>query len=191
MEQEPRAWDPCGQRRRDVEQRQPDGVVPRDRSRLDAAWSPTHRDAVRCVGNAIVGCQRWFGHCARTRRSLWSVPAGRRGSTPRKDGGRHDRFDLAGVQAWQRRCLPGPPGTRSAITSCTWLWPVVPSGDPLSPDSHGTNDVDYVAGSGASLRAAGHALRELLAAGELPHSIRWVFEAGLETGPVRVFRRGA
>lgn len=69
--------------------------------------------------------------------------------------------------------------------------PVVPLGDPMSPGTHGTNNVDYVPGSGVSLRAAGQALREFLATGELPHTIRWVFEADLEAGPVHVFKRGA
>ena len=61
----------------------------------------------------------------------------------------------------------------------------------MSPGTHGTNNVDYVAGSGVSLRGAGQALREFLATGELPHTIRWVFEADLEAGPVHVFKRGA
>lgn len=69
--------------------------------------------------------------------------------------------------------------------------PVVPLGDPMSPGTHGTNNIDYVAGSGVSLRAAGQASREFLATGELPHTVRWVFEADLEAGPVHVFKRGA
>lgn len=69
--------------------------------------------------------------------------------------------------------------------------PVVPLGDPMSPGTHGTNNIDYVAGSGVSLRAEGQALREFLATGELPHTVRWVFEADLEAGPVHVFKRGA
>jgi hypothetical protein len=69
--------------------------------------------------------------------------------------------------------------------------PVVPLGDPASPETHGTNNIDYVAGSGVSLRAARQALREFLATGELPRNIRWVFEADLEAGPVHVFKRGA
>ncbi|HEY4022561.1 MAG TPA: Imm1 family immunity protein [Pseudonocardiaceae bacterium] len=69
--------------------------------------------------------------------------------------------------------------------------PVVPLGDPISPETHGTNNIDYVAGSGVSLRAAEQALQEFLATGELPRNIRWVLEADLEAGPIHVLKRGA
>jgi hypothetical protein len=69
--------------------------------------------------------------------------------------------------------------------------PVVPLGDPMSLETHGTNNIDYVAGSGVSFRAAEQALREFLATGGLPRSLRWVLEADLEAGPIHVLKRGA
>lgn len=113
--------------------------------------------------------------------------------------------DLIMRVAGQRRRVPGASGTASADRSRLRRrgrrsrdvprrggWDSGGAvGDPMSPGTHGTNNVDYVAGSGVSLRAAGQALREFLATGELPHTIRWVFEADLEAGPVHVFKRGA
>lgn len=94
---------------------------------------------------------------------------------------------LAAADRWAYLRYVGPIGGAPELDGV----PVVPLGDPASPGTHGTNNIDYVAGSGVSVRAAAQALREFLATGELPRSIRWVLEADLEAGPVHVFKRGA
>lgn len=103
-----------------------------------------------------------------------------------EDEGDHVMY-LAVVDRWAYLRYIGPIGGAAELDGV----PIVPLGDPASPGTHGTNNIDYVAGSGVSVRAAGQALREFLATGELPHSVRWVLEADLEAGPVRVFKRGA
>ncbi len=61
----------------------------------------------------------------------------------------------------------------------------------LPAETHGTNNIDYVAGSGMSVRSVVRALREFLATCELPRNIRWVLESDLEAGTVHVLERGA
>ncbi|MCG8916195.1 Imm1 family immunity protein [Actinokineospora sp. PR83] len=50
------------------------------------------------------------------------------------------------------------------------MWPV---GDPRSPGTHGTNNVDYPAGSGLPVAEVVKALDEFRVTGELPRSVSW------------------
>ncbi|HEV3358218.1 MAG TPA: Imm1 family immunity protein [Pseudonocardiaceae bacterium] len=102
-----------------------------------------------------------------------------------EEAGDHVMY-LAVVDRWAYLRYIGPISDAPSLCGV----PMVPLGDPVSPETHGTNNIDYVAGSGMSVRVVGRALREFLATGELPRTIRWVRESDAETGLVHVLKRG-
>lgn len=103
-----------------------------------------------------------------------------------EEAGDHVMY-LAVVDRWAYLRYIGPISDAPSLRGV----PMVPLGDPASPETHGTNNIDYVGGSGMSVRAAGRALREFIATGELPRSVRWARESDVETGLVHVLKRGA
>jgi hypothetical protein len=66
---------------------------------------------------------------------------------------------------------------------------VVPLGDPTSPATHGTNNVDYLSGTGLPVETVAAALTEFLSTAELPTSIQWITENDLAAGRTRVLQR--
>jgi hypothetical protein len=66
---------------------------------------------------------------------------------------------------------------------------VVPLGDPTSPPTHGTNNVDYLSGTGLPVETVATALTEFLSTAELPTSIQWITENDLAAGRTRVLQR--
>ncbi|MGQ0840892.1 Imm1 family immunity protein [Actinokineospora sp.] len=51
------------------------------------------------------------------------------------------------------------------------MWP---AGDPASPTTHGTNNVEYPAGSGLPLTVLARVLDEFRETAKLPESVRWI-----------------
>jgi hypothetical protein len=66
---------------------------------------------------------------------------------------------------------------------------VVPLGDPTSPATHGTNNIDYLSGTGLPVETAAQALAEFLSTAELPTSVQWITEGDLAAGRTRVLQR--
>ncbi len=62
-------------------------------------------------------------------------------------------------------------GPADGYSDVVRMWPV---GDPASPVTHGTNNVEYPAGSGLSLTVLADVLDEFRETAALPESVRWI-----------------